>query len=1165
MKNLAISLVFILAFLFGYSQTATWVKGIGTSADDKINDIAIDGSGNVYSAGQMGTGSVTIGSDILNNNGSGSANGILTKYNSSGVAQWGILFDNYMGGQVAAVEVDGSGNVYVVGEFTDSLQMNPKGTSNYIRTQSGYQGAKNFYVAKYNSSGILQWSNFMQSTGEWDARSLVLDGSRNVYVAGSGYGNLVNNNATDSAIDLTQGTEMPFLAKFTSSGAYEEVIIIRTAADNLGAKAYGIAIGDDGRLVICGSTEDSISFGSSKLVPDLTNSKPDVFVAKYNNQLQAVWGKIIGGEDDDEAFGIVTLDTSKILIVGSMQNSFSIGTDNLSSNGAKDILIAKLDSNGTPLGGFNIGGSGDDLARSIDAKNSSVWVTGIFTGSNVDFDPGTGSKTLNGGSSEEAFLANYNHVNASLIDAIAIGDAGSGTDQGFSLELAGSNDLYLGGYFGNNSSEFNPKGSSKKLSNSGNKDAFFGKYNTASCPVGNATTINGSNKLCLGSRRTYTTPAVTGATTYTWTITGDPQTIVSGQGTRTIVLEGLNTGGSTLEVTPGNGSCTGAKATLAINVSANPTFDNITPTNPTCGKGNGSVTISMNGAGPFDYSWSSGDTSTTADSLVSGTYYITVTNTTSTCSSDTFVTLNDNGAPQFDASTSVTNLTCNSSEDGSIDVTLTGGTKPYTINWSSGDTSEDITGLQAGGYRVIVMDSAGCSAEKIFIVTEPSKLSLSMAVSKTSACGMSNGDAEVTATGGAVGYTYAWSNSGSTKKISGLSAGAYLITVTDSKGCKDSTSADVNDTNGPTLSLDSTKTVTCKSNDGAIYITGNFGSALTYKWTDNSSNEDLIGVAAGVYSVTATGGTCKAVMTYKLNITPPMDNDICVLTVDDSSKKVICAFEKVQSTGIKGYNVYRESWAPGVYIRQGYVHPDSISFWVDPTADPLLKPYRYKLSVENDCGIHSNLSPYHQPIHLVVQKSDTTEANLTWTNYEGINYSKIYIDRFTDTSGWKTIDSVNFGITTYKDANPPVDITLSYAVGINHPVGCLATRANSKNFNSSRSNRAAPPGLAAIKDTTLPVDSTSIFETIGANKGVIVYPNPSHGELHMVFLTGGKFKVQVTSISGERIAAFNTDNLSANEGFRFDLIDVDPGVYFIGIRSTEGVNSPPIYKRIVIQ
>ena len=441
------------------------------------------------------------------------------------------------------IAIDGNGDVYVVGVFTDSVELNSKGTSQIAKTQANYTAAKNFYVAKYNSNGLLQWFDFMQSTGEWDGRAIAVDASNNVYVSGSGYGDLVNSTATDSAIDVSGAVEMPFLAKWSSTGTFLDVVNVTTAADNNGAIVYDMKIGADGNIVMCGSSADTISFAGNQEVPDLMNTLPDAMLLKFNPSLGEIWATLIGGEDEEEARSLAIDDSSKIWFTGSMENSFNVGADVLSSNGGKDILVVKIDSNGSAIGGFNIGGLGLDQGNgvTIDAGNK-LWVTGQFTGVNVDFDPDAGTTNLSGGTAEEAFLASYSSIGA-FYDALSIGDGATTNDHGKAVYSSSSSDVFLAGYFSSSNAEFNPNGTTTKLTVIGDKDAFVAKYNTSSCPVGNAVSITGSAKVCIDGRTTYTTPVVAGATTYNWSITGDPQTIVSGQGTRTLVIEGANTGG----------------------------------------------------------------------------------------------------------------------------------------------------------------------------------------------------------------------------------------------------------------------------------------------------------------------------------------------------------------------------------------------------------------------------------------------------------------------------------------------------------------------------------------------------------------------------------------------------------------------------------------------
>ena len=1146
--------------LIGFSQTNTWLHGFGTSGDDLILDIAVDGSGNSFMAGQMGVGSITIGSDVLTN--TGNPNGFLAKYNSSGQAQWGILLLNYAGGRISGVEVDAAGNVYIVGVFTDSLQMNPKGSSQIIRTQSKYQGNQNFFVAKYNTSGVLQWADFMQSMGEWDAHALVLDASNNVYVTGSGYDNLVNSSANDSAMDLTGAVDMPFIAKFTPTGSYSKAITLRTGIDQNGAQAFDIGLGQDNRLVICGSTEDTLMIGGSNKVPDITNLKPDIFVAKYNTNLDPIWGVLIGSEDEDEAKSLALTDSSQVWIVGSMQGSYTVGSDNLSSNGASDIIVAKLDSNGTPHGAFNIGGNNNDGARDISLDNNqNIWITGNFTGSGVDFDPGTGSKLINGGTGEEGFIAQYDK-SGGFVSAVAIGEAGSANDHGEAIHFSGTSDLFLGGYFSSSSSEFNPNGSSKKLNNLGDKDGYIAKYNTSSCPVGNATSIHGSTKMCMDANSTFSTPLVANATVYTWKITGDPQTIISGQGTNSIVLRGANLGGSTIEVTPGNGTCTGAKATLSINVSSGPTFDNINVTNPTCGLKNGSVSVSMNGAGPFAYLWSNGSVKSNPDSLGAGAYNVTVTDSSTTCGIDSLVAVNDNGAPQINVKTKDPN--CFGEKNGSIDLTISGGTAPISYLWSNGDTTEDVSMLEAGGHRVVVTDAKGCTNSKIIYLTQAKALKISLSITDVSSCGLSDGGASANVSGGNMPYKYVWSSGASTKSISSQAVGAYKVVVTDTTGCSDSIWADISDAKGPSISLDSMRNVTCQATDGAAFISGSFTSPISYNWSNSSTNEDLTGVSAGSFTVTATSGACKGIKTVKIMDKAPAVNPICMMTVDDSSRKNLCAFERMPNSLIDRYLIYKESWQAGFDHNVGWLSADSLSIWIDPLSDPKLKAWTYKLAVLNKCGVMSEKSAPHTTIHMVVEAGPAGTNNLRWAPYQGFAFDSVYIERFTQAGDWVVIDSVPASVTNYTDVNPPLkDKTLQYALTIKHPKGCIATRANSKNLNSTRSNRSAPPSnfVGDTGDTTTP--KPNVIVRMNHDNKVSLFPNPNDGNFSLL-IEDASIQLKSIQIAGLRGRIIWFETISEGQKSNEHLIQLSntmSGGYILRYDDADG----PHFKRFIIQ
>ena len=130
--------------------------------------------------------------------------------------------------------------------------------------------------------------------------------------------------------------------------------------------------------------------------------------------------------------------------------------------------------------------------------------------------------------------------------------------------------------------------------------------------------------------------------------------------------------------------------------------------------------------------------------------------------------------------------------DGSIDITVDGGTGIYTYSWSNGADTEDVSGLGAGTYSVIVTDENGCSTSVEVILTAPEGLSISATPSSYTGYGVScngaeDGTIDLTVEGGTGSYTYTWSNGADTEDVSGLGAGTYSVTATDENGYSVST------------------------------------------------------------------------------------------------------------------------------------------------------------------------------------------------------------------------------------------------------------------------------------------------------------------------------------------------------------------------------------------
>lgn len=200
--------------------------------------------------------------------------------------------------------------------------------------------------------------------------------------------------------------------------------------------------------------------------------------------------------------------------------------------------------------------------------------------------------------------------------------------------------------------------------------------------------------------------------------------------------------------------------------------------------------------------------------------------------------------------TSGINVSCSGGNNGTATATATGGNGSYTYLWSNGGNTQTISNLAAGTYTVTVSSGSNCTGTASRIVSAPAALSTSTAVTNASS-GQNNGAINLTVSGGTPAYSFLWSNGATTEDITGLAAGTYTVTVTDSKGCTTTKSATVN-TASMTLSFVVTNATSGQSN-GAVNLTVSNGVApFTFAWSNGANTEDLTNVPAGTYSVTVT-------------------------------------------------------------------------------------------------------------------------------------------------------------------------------------------------------------------------------------------------------------------------------------------------------------------------
>src|SRR6478609_1368725 len=229
-----------------------------------------------------------------------------------------------------------------------------------------------------------------------------------------------------------------------------------------------------------------------------------------------------------------------------------------------------------------------------------------------------------------------------------------------------------------------------------------------------------------------------------------------------------------------------------------------------------------------------------------------------------------NPASGLSVTYSITDVTCNGASDGTVTVTVNGGSGNYFIRIVSANNpgvpnfvsatvnTTTFTGLQADASIQITGQASvpgfGTPFCTVFAsINEPSAITNTPTVTDPTCNGGSNGSISSSVSGGVPGYTYTWSNGASTPNISGLTAGNYTLTVKDANNC--SVVFNYTLTDPPAITATSSITnLTCNGgSNGAIDITVSNGTApYTYAWSNGASTEDISGLTAGSYSVTIT-------------------------------------------------------------------------------------------------------------------------------------------------------------------------------------------------------------------------------------------------------------------------------------------------------------------------
>ncbi|GCE96841.1 hypothetical protein NIES46_49150 [Arthrospira platensis NIES-46] len=463
-----------------------WAQSIGGGDWYSSSGIAVDSAGNVYATGNF--------SDSIDINGDGTADLVsagntdayIAKFKRDGTLVWAesIGGSDYNSGN--GIAVDGAGNVYATGNFSDSIDINGDGTADLVSA-----GNTDAYIAKFKRDGTLVWAESIGGRN-WDSgNGIAVDDAGNVYATGDFSGRIDING--DGTADLVSAGRWgnAYIAKFNADGTLVWAESIGNGSDYFD---YGnsIAVDSAGNVYAKGSFSGSIDINGDGTA-DLVSAgwAEDTYIAKFNRDGALVWAQSIelnnwGGPFNIDP-GIAVDGTGNVYATGSFSGSIDIngdGTADLVSAGWEEgAYIAKFNGDGTLVWAESIGernwGSGNGIAVD-DAGN--VYARGGFSG-RIDINGDGTADLVSTGSMGTSYIIKFETAAPDSVVPIR-GTAGNdtltgtrdadlllGLDGHDTIKGLGGDDTLMGG-FGNDYLDGGPGNDS--LVGGGGRDTLIG-------------------------------------------------------------------------------------------------------------------------------------------------------------------------------------------------------------------------------------------------------------------------------------------------------------------------------------------------------------------------------------------------------------------------------------------------------------------------------------------------------------------------------------------------------------------------------------------------------------------------------------------------------------------------------------------------------------------
>ena len=379
------------------------------------------------------------------------------------------------------------------------------------------------------------------------------------------------------------------------------------------------------------------------------------------------------------------------------------------------------------------------------------------------------------------------------------------------------------------------------------------------------------------------------------------------------------------------------------------------------------VTLSISGGTPsYIEDWANAD----PQNLSSGVYTYSITDSNG-CSIADSITISQ--PDELIISSTINNVLCSGANNGSVSLSISGGTPSYFEDWGNYDPSL----LTAGNYFYTVIDSNGCLFSDTILISEPDSQVVSSILSNDlTTCFSSDGSIDLTVSGGILPYTFLWNTNDTTEDISNLTAGNYSVSITDSNGCLSTNNVLIDQpSNGLLLNLTTSDyngyAISCyNGNNGSINAnaTGGYG-VFSYQWSNNDSLNNLTNLSANSYSVTVLDSSgCS--LTDSITLSSPDELTSSFTTTDVACYGDTSGAATVIFTG--GLTDYLLSWGQFTFpLLNGN------NIFITPVGVPA-GLYPYAVTDLNGCSSYDTIT---------ITQPDSLIRSVTVSDFNGYNIS----------------------------------------------------------------------------------------------------------------------------------------------------------------------------------